>query len=450
MLQDSKIRHREVSSEFYQTLANSLSIDQIRLGLSWLAPGKKIPVKARKDVLSALEKTGKSIKEICEILLKIESRTAFRHCLITQFSGNSESLLNLISGTEFSGNFATYTINYVDRFDRGFVLTISHTVEVIDWVTAENGESQSKQRRYIRHPINIRIYESDAVALISYPGFSQGAAASRSTRVAYQGLAEDVIQYLNTHCKIVFSTFPVEKCLHLLAVASNSRVKIVRTDLEPPNGRLNISSAYKVASVEDIFLRSFLRPVLTRLNVEINDSDLHKIVAEVMHQAQTNSMTVSWVREGVVTRVDFWTIGAELLFIWNDVESSVFIVDSIVDLLVSVSKQLAKTHLSDLWDWLSKLDSESVLSIGNIVSKFNIQEAEAKEVLFKSISLGMFEPVYRLATTELLMESSNDWTEKLSSLSALFTTESGHEIDGGNPANIQVAFRKVLLDGGEK
>ncbi|TLN00324.1 hypothetical protein FDZ73_19800 [bacterium] len=388
------------------------------------------------------------MSEVLKTLLAIESRGAFRHCLITRYDGDLSRLASLKAGKTFHGRNATYTVDFTDGFERGVVLTLSHKVEVVDWVKSENGDTQFKCRREIRHPITVRLYDRNSVALLSYPGFSLGGGANRSTRVAYQGIAQDVIDFLSHEGNFTFSTFPVERCLHLLSMGSSNQLKIVKTDIEPPNGRLNIASAYKVASVEDIFLRSFLKPILDKLEFSVEEGRLHSAIAEVLQQAQTNSMTVSWVKEGVVTRVDFWDIGTELLFVWNAVDSSYFCVDNIVDLLISVSNQLDKANLADVWKWIIELDNSSVLTLGSVVSKFGLSSGEAKEVVFKAVSVGIIEPVYRLATTEILLDWVNDWHGKLTDLKRVFVTEGGLEIDGADPRFIDVAFRKVASQGG--
>lgn len=439
-----RIRHREISSERYITLAHSLSLDQVRAAVSRLSPGKRIAIKAKKDALESLAATGRSVTDIENELLTVESVTPFRHCLIARFKGALPDFERLLVKQVYSGLFASYNLDFENTFYEGRLFTFSHEAEVVDWTESEDGRVRYKQLHKIRHPVVIRFYFKSGIALFSYPGFSSAGVAARSSSSVYRSLVHDLVKCIESQCDVRFSTYPVEQCLRLLSRSNNSVLRIVRTDLEPPNGRLNISSAHRVASVEDIFLKSFLGPVLKNLGFTVPEEKLHRAIADVMHEAHTNSMTVSWVEEGVNTRVDFWDIGTELLFVWGRGNSSIFMLEKIVSLIVSVASQLERVDLAGIWTWLSRLEDGAILSIENIVARFNVDVDDVKRVVFQSVAAGVVEPVYRLATASLVLEFDNYWTRNLSDLKGIFTTEDGLNIDGSDPRSVEVAFRRCV------
>lgn len=68
---------------------------------------------------------------------------------------------------------------------------------------------------------------------------------------------------------------------------------------------------------------------------------------------------------------------------------------------------------------------------------------EVAKFFVQAIEAGLVVAVYRLKSTEDVIEMANDWTPNLSIFRGIFHTLSGDAIDGSLPENIEVAFKRV-------
>lgn len=97
----------------------------------------------------------------------------------------------------------------------------------------------------------------------------------------------------------------------------------------------------------------------------------------------------------------------------------------------------------NLLAWISQQAPLSILVPGSMAQIFGLAPGEARSTLLTAMKVGIVEPVYRLATTEILEDFFNDWSPDLSRFRRNISTVMGVKIDGANPENIEVAFQRV-------
>jgi len=193
----------------------------------------------------------------------------------------------------------------------------------------------------------------------------------------------------------------------------------------------------------DEYLTNFIKP---HVKEEFQDK-LHSAVREALKNTAPNSLAVLWTRENVVTRLSFWDFGTEFLFIWYGTEQNFFAIEKIFELLISIANQLASSDLSSIFEEFTDTSNNEVFTMSMLASRHKVSINKLKKTTVSAINAGLIEPVYRLNTQEFLQEIPNEWVEDLSSLKQVFTSESGVEVDGRNPSNIEVGFRKIIEEG---
>lgn len=436
----SRVRHRAVDEGGQlQTLINSLTLDQLRFGLSKLAPAKKLSIRKHTDALDSFIKTGKSIDAILQELLFIEASTPAKHCLVNSCGSGVLALLETAEETITHAGF-TFHIAYSADYEDCTLITFEHLVPVKLWVE-ESTDVRRRKSVEIRHPIVLRYLKGAEAAMFYYPGFSQGDGVQRNEKIAYETVLQALTEGLKQQFGVVFGLLPVEAAIGLLANGHNNRVKVIRSDVEGSTGRIGVTartSTSNLYSVEDV-ITNFVMPHLAG----VDKTTLRSAVATAFSGAPANSLVVHWIEEGILTRLNFWPIGAEFYFVWHGASQTNFVVDRVISLLFDVAKQVAAPSGKEAWGYLSGLQPGTVILPNNFAANFSIEPADAARLFVKAVQAGVLKAVYRVKTEESLMESVNDWTEALSKLRQTFLTTSGSKIDGTAPENIEVAFERV-------
>jgi hypothetical protein len=156
-----------------------------------------------------------------------------------------------------------------------------------------------------------------------------------------------------------------------------------------------------------------------------------------------STLLFTTLQEGLFTRLKFWDIGAELLFVWNRETPSYLVVDSVTALLASTAALVESQSQSKPLEWLARLPPASLITPADLAATHALAPASAKDLLIRAMAAGLVEPVYRIRTNQVLLELQNGWSPDLHRLKRVLTTESGQAIDGGDPENIEVAFQRI-------
>jgi hypothetical protein len=332
----------------------------------------------------------------------------------------------------------------------GKVLRFEHIVPVREWVKSADGKTKTLSELSLRHPIVLRLYkrqEGPRALIASFPGFSQGGGVKLSERLSYEVVLTELLTSIARTLGVNIQSFPLLRCLNLLAEGESKRVRVVDSDLHSGAAGLAFSSRDTASSVNDV-IKKFLFPHLkAELGELVDEGAFHRAVSEAFKQSTYRSIVAFWEKEQVVTRIQFWAIGAEFLFVWQGVASTYGLIESIIAPLSSISRSLLDSTGEALWTWLIGQAEGQTLTLSHVCAERGISKELAQSTLLNGVNAGLLEPVYRIKTDELLHEMPNAWTPALSSLSRVFTTVKNEKIDGRNPFAIEVAFKRVV--GGE-
>lgn len=428
-------RTREIErGNYIRTLLNSITLEQVREAVYLLAPNRKLPIKKHADSEEVLKTIGATNDELENALLEAESRHPFKHCLLLR-------LVELPSAFDFkrenfSYNGTDFRLTHI-RLEPNISLTFEHAVEFKEWVEA-GPDTRTKKTFLIRQPIVVRILQNERLIVFSYPGFSHG--GTEGGPAGYESVVECLIEILKRNFSINTRTIALKDTLGLLLEGSNRRVIRVKADVDSPFARLDLSSKGEGATIEQALGR-FIAEHLEG----VDQQRIEEAAKKAFNNSTVNSIVLYWIQEGLFTRLRFWDIGTELLFVWNNESASFHTVETIVKLLCA-TQELAGFEGSPL-EWLSKLPPNTVITPGELCARKSLEPAASKDVLLRAMSAGLMEPVYRIKTNEILIEMQNLWSKDLNKFKRSLITESGQVIDGTHPENIEVAFERVAFAG---
>jgi hypothetical protein len=435
-------RQRSKAPEYLQTLLNSLTVDQLRTALAFLDGEKRPSVRSRSEAEDAVVGCGKPAAAIEKALLDVEARSPVRHCVLAMHNGSFPQFIERDSLDQLTGERKRLVFRMVHQTQSEDIIssTFEHDVEVKEWRQTDD-QTKKLDVNVLRHPIIFRQYKKSKIALFCFPGFSQGSGVKSSDRVPYSEIITALMRAIRVAYRIDFASLPVDKCIAALQSSNSTRVRIVRTDMEAAQGRVLLTSPGERKSVNTL-LTDFIHPHLKG----VDKNNLEAAISEAVIGADSSSVVAHWVDEQVTTRVTPWEFCTEFLFVWHKTNASFSAISRIMELVASVSEQLAEPRYKTVWDFITAMDSGQVTSIRNLRSKVNADEDEVKKIVLDAVNAGILTAVYRLRVTELLVDYPNEWTARPSKLRRMFKTVDGLEIDGRDPSIIDVAFQRNVME----
>lgn len=437
-MEATKARSREFGERYYETLLNSLTLDQLKTALFRLKRGEAPAVRTRTEAIEAIESAGWVERELNDILLDIEAKSPTRHSAISKFGGtipaysDAEMFLDLPMGPTGIQFRPVYRAS-----GSGFSsITFEHSIDVREW----RNESETVRKLVttkIRHPVIVRFYEKLGIAAFFFPGFSHGSAQRPADRLAYETVIHELTVALSYKFNSTFVQFPIAQAVKYLQMGESPEIKIIRTDIDAVNGKVSLDSPVATNSVNDLLL-SFLEPHVRKEVV----SDLQAAIKTALNDAHADHFVIYWCKERVVTRVRLWSFACELMYIWNDTDSSFRSIDSIIQLLVSVARHSGNAPQRDLWDIIVGLPKEVIVSQGELISKSSASGEEVLSVALRAVQAGILQYAFRLKTTDLLVDCANSWRVDPAFYRRQFKTVTGELIDGNEPSLIEVGFMR--------
>jgi hypothetical protein len=401
----------------------------------------RIPIRSHATSREGIAQTHRPVSEICSQLLRVEALQPFKHSLFFKCTGKADvEALRAVQNTHVTSAALRFKVAAVFDTDAAVVVTFEHSVSVKEWVRQDDENIKRLITIETRHPVVLRVLKASQVASLNYPGFSQGQGTRREELLQYDQVLKgifDSIAKWGLEPKIL----SIKESLRVLLKGGNSRVHRFRTDIEAAGvGRFGLASSRRDVSVEESLAE------LLRISVDpAQRTQFLEATRKALNEADTNSALLYWQTEKVITRLKFWDIGCEILFVWAGEAQSYAIVDQIVELLAGTHDRVDASAVSAgvALQWIAAIDSGKVKQPAQLAEALNLPPGVARSEFVYAVKAGLVQPVYRLRTSEWIPEIENNWTTKLSELSRAFKTDSGHVVDGRDLSNVEVAFQRV-------
>jgi hypothetical protein len=425
-------------------------LENIREAAYLLAPSRKIRIRSHASSYDEILQVNKSSDAIVQALLEVEAQTPFKHVLVARCQEPSRvhELKAMVGKTINADGFGFLLRLFLPVGDLVY-LTLEHTVVVREWIESESADVRRREQYETRHPIIVRLSLSTGTVLICYPGFTQGTATKRNSLIGYGELLTAVVGALTT-LGLVTYPLPIRESLKVLLAGPNRRVHRVRADIEAAHvGRFDLSSLKQDKTIEE----SLADLILPHLEGGATREAFIDSAKRAINSTEANFLVLYWADEAVLTRLKFWDIGCEMLFTWHGERASYRAIDSVLQLLSETEARLEKgadkEHGTTL-AWLSNLPGGDVVRPSTFAETFKIPALTARQELVYAVKAGLLVPVFRLNTNRNIEGTLNDWLDNPTELRRPWVMDDGSELDGANPANVEVAFRRVVTAGGQQ
>jgi len=446
-----KFRTREIDrTDPIRTLLNSLTLESIREAAYQLAPTKKVRIRSHASSHEDLLQVGKPNDAIIQALLDAEARTPFKHVLVAHAlePARAQEVKTKIRQSTSAGGF-DFLLRHSMSVGDFVYLTLEHSVTVKEWIEGDAADIRKLESYETRHPVVVRVSVSTGIVLICYPGFTQGTGTKRTALIGYGELLTAVVSALAT-LGLDTQALPIRESLKVLMAGSNRRVYRVRADIEAANvGRFDLSSLKQDKTIEE----SLADLILPHLGGAASRELFIDSAKRAINDTEANFLVLYWVEEAVITRLKFWDIGCEMFFTWHGERASYRAIDSVLQLLIETQAKLTQNadeeHGTTL-AWLSGRKGGEVVRPSTFAETFKVTASTARQELVYAVKAGLLVPVFRLNTNQLVEGTLNNWVDDPSTLRRVWMLDDGSELDGASPANVEVAFRRVMTAEGQQ
>lgn len=437
-MKKTKNRSRSLKADRIETALNSLSAEQLRS----VALSLRIPLegKSKEDMQNTILESGNNLTGILNACYKAELHHPRKHLFIAKFSGVLPTPSPRSFAPQFNKNIGNLRLAYSSLDDTDCYMLFEHVVQSYEMRQLE-GETDLYQKVHLslRHPVTVKIDGARKVILISYPGFTQGR-VDANKRIHYVDVVRELLNILDEHFGLSTSVLKLRDSLSKLAGSSEKRVIVSRTSPKTARGELDLRGYLSSNSSAADVLTNLLAPYLS-----IEPENLASGIAEALRNAFSETEIATWKKEGITTRITYWELGPEMLFIWSGVQASISLINSLVDLVTSVETVTSSVEESAAWDLLVQMELDRIFTVTEVVNQWHLSAEHARNIIKTGIKAAIIAPVFRIKTSELIPNYINEWISDLSTLNSKFQDQHGHEIDGGDPANVEIAFKKIAI-----
>lgn len=379
----------------------------------------------------------------------MEAQTPFKHALVARTNTPSSALmLNAKLKETYSASGFDFLFRHFRTVGDFTYVTLEHTVMVREWVEGESSDTRKLEQYETRHPVVARLSMSTGLLLISYPGFTQGSGTRRASLISYGDLLAAAVNVLSA-VGLDSHALPIRESLKVLLAGANRRVHSIRADIEKVDvGRFDLSSLKQEKTVEE----SLADLILPHLKGTATREDFIDSAKRAINNAEPNLLILYWVEESVLTRLKFWDIGCEMLFTWHGEKASYRAIDSLLLMLHETEAKLgaAKVGHENAFAWVATQQAGEIIRPSDFAARFQVSAVEARKELVYAVKAGLLIPVFRLNTNQVIEGLLNDWIDDPGELRRLWLLADASEIDGANPSNIEVAFRRAITVGGQQ
>jgi hypothetical protein len=425
-------RWRRGGESEIEDVAESLTMDQLRTAAVMLGGATKVKFTTKEDAKSAFDLSGPRRKEALQCLRLVEARTPGRHLMFFPLLAAVPADLQSRASLQISDSESS--LSFVDCTTDEIFITFEYEARFFEWILTPDRMKKERHARIVRHPTIARIVSRQGehpFCVFSYQGY--GHAATSEDYAEYVGLAKGELEKLGC----AFEGFSVKSALEALVKAGSRKFTVFRGSGRGALGigNFSFSAAHKTSSVENV-----LGPELARHLQHVPIGELQRALALTIQSAPADSYVLSWSELRVTTRIDFCNLGADFLVTWTDTNRSFAMVDRMFHTLYA-----AVEHSTDptaaAWSWLLALESTHVAKMSDVVNRYSLSAEQAQSTIRAALTAGIVEAVFKVHDSDLA--EPVPWTTNLLSLRKDFLREDGGTLDGRDPAQIIVGFRRV-------
>lgn len=428
-----------VGQDYLSVLFDSLTLEQLRLVFANLWQGEEVlpSVKSRREAIQQIYASGGAPARIVGAALDVEASSAMKHCFLGKVTA-SEGVATLASASaweDFSFGSLQARVARVRATSKRLQLTLEQFILSKEWKEIDE-RTKVIEEKLVRHPMLVSFNMASSTMTVEYPGYSSGSASKIKDRVSYEQIVTSLLSLLRERFAISVGSLAIGDAIHALQAAGSPRIRLVSADVEAAHGRVSLSTSSENESVSKL-----LADILGS-SKGVAKADIEDIASTFIRRSSANALLVFWTDEKIFTRIRFWASGAELLFIWHGQDQSSRVVRDLVTLIADLSKGATSGAGRDAWTLIAETQYAGILTPRVLAERSGSSVEECGKILVEAERAALVEPVFRIKSAQMLDTAGERWTRDLSALLRKHSFE-GAEIDGNDPSNIEVGFRRI-------
>jgi hypothetical protein len=320
-----------------------------------------------------------------------------------------------------------------DRTAQRLYLKLVHHVYSEEWERV--GETRKElKKHWRRHPVVIAFRPMDGLATVSFPGFTQGSGTPHDRRMKYPQVAEGARQVLRETARIETVGLPLKNAIEALLKERPDEVQDIRRIVAHRQGKFVVDSGEGEENVAD-YLAIVSRELQLGITKEVWREFISKGTADDIH--------LVWPKLKILTRVSFYDIAPEFLFVWRAGGRDSLHVDHVVRQIEYFCKKAALPLLSEAAEFVKAQASGTLLKPSNLIQRFNLAYEDSMELLRDAMRRSLVRMCFRVRTENALNEITNEWRSDLHEFPSRVTDIQGNSINLEDPASIEIAFQRV-------
>jgi hypothetical protein len=419
-------RSRLQGTDATHSLLDSLSLDELWAALASLSAE---PVRRPKTIEAAHEAIlgcGSDARKIEWALRSVEAQSPKTHCY---FGTVKSATYELIGWLGISNG--PHELSFAHRSESTLFLTFERTIQLEEWDLSPDGMTKHKVYRQLRAATIVLIDEDRRRLVLTYTGFSGG------DLNAYSENVNGVLAFL-AQIGVEIEPLPIRACVTALVEAKSQRLVVVRADTFAQRGRVAMTSTDRQDPVEKVLAQIF------------GDSPMkyRRAIEQQLRDSAVNHVLLLWKEEQILTRIEFWPTGADVYVIWGKADRTFATLSRVTDVMFDWAGSVQEQGFDDVWTAVQNTPADGIIMPTEFTSRFAAKADVVRRVLIGAVEARLLVPVFRLRADESFLEEvgSAAWTTDLATLNRQFGNEDGLTVNGTDPNNILVAFRRQVSE----
>jgi hypothetical protein len=401
--------------------------------------------KTKEQIIGLLSRTGDAKKKAL-VAHRLEALTPYKHLFIYSIKTATtyrklsadcrKRLPDLVSGfaplpSHVGSDLQLQLCLLDDEHERTFV-KFAHLVET--WETISSSANERTQRIVRkRHPVVVTLYPKLAIAVVSFPGFTQNATNFKE-RLQYTGIGKEAGALVSQLLGIDLQGLQVKSAIENLLADPTAQVFDVKRSIKPQGGGKIVVDSWGDQSGLAQFLAKFFKGG----NVAV-DADS---VRSLLQSGSDDDIWLAWRKLDLLTRFAFHEAVPEVLVLWQEAGPDLTRIERALDALISHRTAVPANASLAASGEIENAAVGTVITPIALSQRYQLTIDEAMRILFDAVHRNWVELRFRVKTDAMIEKFENRWRQTLADFPDSVVDETGNAIDLTDGRNIEVAFER--------
>lgn len=283
-----------------------------------------------------------------------------------------------------------------------------------------------------RHIMVAAINPRTQLVSIHFPGFTH--AVIGKDRQTYASFAQEIAQIIESQLTLKLQPFRLKPVTDILLEDKEQGVVDLRRTL-----RFKRGGKMELDSESDEDAASALAQGLANTGIKISA----EAIRSAFRSSEAQSVVLLWQKQQIITRASMRGLFPEILFVWNEAEPTLSLIDDILARLSRARTYIGSDGIRDAREYISKAPVGEVLRPYWIEQRFAITRDQALQLLLEMSASGLCRVKFRIKLEDHRYSGLNPWVSSISEIPLALIDDEGHPIESRRPEHIEVAFQRI-------